>query len=148
LLRQNPTFSGLSPTRLGGLVGELRIECLESISAAILWSKLRAQNLDLALREGWPLEGLPHCGDLNIETLFDDGLPVAAGHQSRWARRRKIDFAELAEEKRILTSGDTWNYQVIANAFATESRHENSYCAPTRQSRVRRNLRATNVLPG
>ncbi len=36
--------------------------------------------------------------DLNVETLFDDPLVVVAGKQTRWARRRKIDFAELADE--------------------------------------------------
>jgi len=35
--------------------------------------------------------------DLNVEVLFDDHLVVATGMRSRWARRRKIDLAELVK---------------------------------------------------
>jgi len=41
--------------------------------------------------------------DLNVQTLFEDELVVAAGLQTRWARRRKIDIAELA--------GERWSWQ-------------------------------------
>jgi DNA-binding transcriptional LysR family regulator len=125
-------------------VGELRIGCPESISAAILppiierfdrqypqvvldvdtvntlsfAQRLRERNLDLVLaRGGWPLEDPHHVGDLNIETLFEDELVIVVGRQSPWARRRTIDIAELSDERWILTSGDRWNYQVIAEAF-------------------------------
>ena len=35
----------------------------------------------------------------------------------RWAKRRKIDFAELAEESWLLPRTDSWNYICIADAF-------------------------------
>ncbi len=39
---------------------------------------------------------------LDFQFLFDDPSVVAAGMQSRWARRRRIDFAELLEESWVL----------------------------------------------
>lgn len=125
-------------------VGEIRIGCPESISAAILQSiverfvgqhaavvldvdtvntlsfakKLRDRELDLVLaRGGWPLESPELVTDFNVETLYDDELAVVVGRQSPWARRRKVDIAELHGEQWILTSGDRWNYQVISAAF-------------------------------
>jgi DNA-binding transcriptional LysR family regulator len=125
-------------------VGEVRIGCPESISAAILQpvcetfirqyprivldvdtvntlsfaQKLRSRNLDIVLaRGGWPLEDAHLVTDFDVETLYDDELVIAAGKNSSWAGRRKIDIAELRGERWILTSADRWNYQVIATAF-------------------------------
>jgi DNA-binding transcriptional LysR family regulator len=57
--------------------------------------------------------------DLNVEFLFDDPLVVAAGTQSRWASRRKIDLAELIDESWILTPSNTWNHMGMEDAFRT-----------------------------
>jgi DNA-binding transcriptional LysR family regulator len=56
---------------------------------------------------------------LDVELLFNDPLAVAAGMNHRWASRRKIDFAELAEETWLLPRADSWNYICIAEAFRT-----------------------------
>jgi DNA-binding transcriptional LysR family regulator len=128
-------------------VGEVRIGCPESISAAILQpicevftqqyprvvldvdtvntlsfaQKLRDRHLDVVLaRGGWPLEEEQLVTDFNVETLYDDELVIAAGSRSQWARRRKINISELGSERWILTSGDRLNYQVIASAFQAE----------------------------
>jgi DNA-binding transcriptional LysR family regulator len=125
-------------------VGEIRIGCPESISAAFMQSiceiftqqyprvvldvdtvntlsfaqKLRDRNLDVVLaRGGWPLEDEQLLSDFNVETLYDDELVIAASCRSPWARRRKVDISELRDEQWILTSGDRLNYQVITNAF-------------------------------
>jgi len=126
-------------------VGEVRIGCPESISAAILQpiveeftrkyprvvldldtvdnlsvvQKLRERQLDLVLaRDGWPLDNPELVTDLNVETLCEDELVVAVDSRSPWARRRRIDIAELRDENWILTSEDRLNYQVIAKTFA------------------------------
>jgi DNA-binding transcriptional LysR family regulator len=98
-------------------VGELRIGCPESISSAILpqviqryyrqyphvtlqvqevvtptlrLPELRERKLDLVLARLVNPVGTDLFGDdLDIETLFHDQLVVAAGAQSRWARRRR-----------------------------------------------------------
>jgi DNA-binding transcriptional LysR family regulator len=125
-------------------VGELRIMCDESIAAATLpliihrfmrdhpgavldvepmdrfayVAKLRDRAFDLVLtRRPQPdLENDPR-GELKADVLFEDELVVAAGKHTRWARRRKIDVAELADEPWILTAPGTWNYDVVAQAF-------------------------------
>src|SRR6267143_4406943 len=125
-------------------VGELRIGCPESISAAILQpiveqfteqyprvvldvdtvntlsfpQKLRERSLDVVLaRGGWPLEEPQLVSDFKVETLFEDELVIAVGRRSPWANRRKVDIAALHEERWILTSSDMWNYRIIAKAF-------------------------------
>jgi DNA-binding transcriptional LysR family regulator len=55
--------------------------------------------------------------DLNIEVLFDDHLVVASGMRSQWARRRKIDLAELANEPWILAAPGSGPYRIISEAF-------------------------------
>jgi DNA-binding transcriptional LysR family regulator len=58
--------------------------------------------------------------ELNVEILFDDRLVLAAGIGSRWARRRKIDIAELINEPWILPAPGTWNYERVAEAFRSQ----------------------------
>src|SRR5215470_3650317 len=41
--------------------------------------------------------------DLTVEILYDDQLIVAAWAHSKWARRRKIDLAELIDEPWVMT---------------------------------------------
>jgi DNA-binding transcriptional LysR family regulator len=55
--------------------------------------------------------------DVKVDFLFNDKLVVAAGINSRWARRRKIDLAELVDEPWLLPSTDTWNYSSLVEAF-------------------------------
>jgi DNA-binding transcriptional LysR family regulator len=75
-------------------------------------TKLRDRSLDFVLQRlrGRPLADDPFFDDLNVEMLFDDELVVVVGAQSRWARRRKIDLAELADEPWILAVPGSWNY--------------------------------------
>jgi DNA-binding transcriptional LysR family regulator len=125
--------------------GEVRIGCAPRLSAAIIpqiverfsqayprvvlhinevppltpeLSGLRDRKYDLVLgRLVAPLAQDAFGDDVNVETLFADRLVVAAGMQSRWARRRTIDLAELIDERWILTAPDTWNYLGLAEAF-------------------------------
>jgi DNA-binding transcriptional LysR family regulator len=54
--------------------------------------------------------------ELHVEILFNDQLVVAAGGQSRWAGRRKIDLSELITEPWILSAPNSWNYIELAEA--------------------------------
>ena len=125
-------------------VGELKIGCPETVAAilppvfeyihrhhpgvvfhvsevatpALDLPRLRDRTLDLAvLRTRWPLPGQPLVDDLNVEELFDDETVVIAGIESRWARRRKIELADLADAKWILPPADTTNSYVVMEAF-------------------------------
>ena len=125
--------------------GEIRIGCVESLSATIVpqialrfsqqyprvvvsVDDLTAPAIDLpGLRERkydcllvrlvTPLPDYPLADDLNAELLFDDRLVVAAGINSRWARRRKIELAELVDEPWILAPPGSWHHVCVAEAF-------------------------------
>jgi len=124
--------------------GELRIGCAEAITAILtpilepFFQKyprvvvhmdpshnlgpqlpaLRDRRCDLILRHlaTLLLDDLP-VDDLNVEILFNDHLVVAAGMRSPWARRRKVDLADLINEPWILSAPDSWNYRIISEAF-------------------------------
>ena len=87
-------------------------------SPAVKFSSLRDRTYDLVLaRSTTPItEDMP-VDEVNIEHLFDDPLVIVAGINSRWARRRKIDLAELIDEPWILSSPGGWSYERVAEAF-------------------------------
>ena len=122
--------------------GELKIGCPGSVAAAILptaierfsrryprvvlnfdevpapstdFPGLRERKYDLVLARIAP--PLIEEEDLNVEILFQDPLVVAADMHSRWARRRKIDLAELLDAPWILTAPHSWVYLSVAEAF-------------------------------
>src|SRR3984957_16784031 len=122
-------------------VGELRIGCPESFAASVLPTVIRRfcehyPNVTLSVNESpaahWPelrerridlvIERLPRplgreADDLNIEALFNDEVAIAAGLDSRWAGRGKIDIRELVDEPWILLPADSWNYMMVAQAY-------------------------------
>ena len=55
--------------------------------------------------------------DLQAEVLFDDELVIAAGSNTRWARRRNIDLAELVNEPWILPPPGTWYHAFVSKLF-------------------------------
>jgi DNA-binding transcriptional LysR family regulator len=61
----------------------------------------------------------PNEKDLEVETLFQEGFVVVAGVGNPWARRRKIQLAELAEEPWLLPMRDSVIGSLIAGAFRT-----------------------------
>jgi DNA-binding transcriptional LysR family regulator len=126
-------------------VGEVRIGCPESISGALLPSlvqqfcldyprivlrvdpiptptlelpDLHARKLDLVVsRLSVPHEQDPFGNDLDVEILFDDQPVVAAGANSRWARRRKIDLSELVDEPWVATPRETLTTIAMEQVF-------------------------------
>jgi DNA-binding transcriptional LysR family regulator len=85
---------------------------------AIDVSGLRDRKLDLIFgRSMMPVMDTA-MADLTIESLFHDQLVIAAGRRNRWARRGKIDLAELVDEPWVLPPADSWNYRGLAEAFA------------------------------
>jgi len=52
-----------------------------------------------------------------VETMFHDSYVVAAGKQNPWARRRKIELADLLNERWTLLPVDTLPGSLMAEAF-------------------------------
>jgi len=127
--------------------GKLRIGCTESLATTILpqiisrFSQqyprvtvhfddvgaratemlgpgLREREFDCVLqRIVLPLPVEPLTDDVNAEVLFDDELVVAAGSNTRWARRRNVDLAELIDEPWILPPPGTWYHAFVSRLF-------------------------------
>ena len=148
-------------------VGEVHIGCDESIAAATLprilerfarqypGVVLNVEDLDLRnyppnvrelgfdlvlTRLQGPGEETNPFDDLNVEVLFEDQLVVAAGAQSRWAHRRKVDIADLANEPWILSGPNRWNYRVVAEAFRMRGASMPKVCLKTLSVHLRSNL--------
>lgn len=126
-------------------VGELRVGCVETISATLVprillrfsqqyprvivtlddWTApavelpgLRDRKYDLIMvRLVAPLTDQPLAEDVKVECLFNDRLVVAVGKHSPWARRKRVDIAELIDEPWILAPPGTWNHSRLAEAF-------------------------------
>jgi DNA-binding transcriptional LysR family regulator len=82
--------------------------------------------------------------DFNVEILFNDRLVVAAGMNSRWSRRRKVDLSDLIDETWILSAKDSWSYRTISEAF-----HARGLAIPrTRVVTFSAHLRADMVASG
>lgn len=123
--------------------GELWIGCIESIAASMLPPIMRRflhrfprvavhvsrltsptlklrdlcdRNLDLVLARNVK-DTLTEGHDMNVEPLFDDRVAVVAGANSRWARRRKLDLADLTGEPWVVTPPDCWTNLSLMEAF-------------------------------
>ena len=127
--------------------GELTIGCPESIAASILpeiirrfsrqypralmrvedvaspslvGTALQERRCDLVFARIASMDVPKLTDDLTVEYLFDDELIIAAGANSRWARRRKVELSEIADEPWILMAPHTYNYLRIKDAFAAK----------------------------
>jgi DNA-binding transcriptional LysR family regulator len=72
---------------------------LVTAQADSLYRELSERNVDLLIAARW---GSPIDERFEFESLFEDRFVVAASAQSRWARRRKIELAELVNEPWVL----------------------------------------------
>src|SRR5262245_22511380 len=91
----------------------LRIEHLPAPTGEL--PELHARQLDVALTRA----AVPHQfgDDCNVEVLFDDPAVVAAGANSRWARRRKIELADLVDAAWVGTPRETPPTTLLEQAF-------------------------------
>ena len=130
--------------------GELRIGCPESISAGFLVRiverlseryprmKLSVQQLvtpsleipqlekrevDLVLARLWPsaIESRLRNG-VRVEMLFNDGFSIAVDSRHPLARRRKINFADLMQERWVVPALDSPSTIALANVFRANGR--------------------------
>jgi DNA-binding transcriptional LysR family regulator len=122
----------------------LRLEILGAIGAAPELPSLHQRVIDLAiLRLSTPLADHRALEELHPEILFNDQLVVAAGRHSDWARRRKIDLAELITQPWILSGPNTWNNIELAHACRTRGIDMPKISLETSSNAIRVSLLAT-----
>jgi DNA-binding transcriptional LysR family regulator len=80
---------------------------------------------------------------LDFEYLFDDLYVVAAGAQSPWVRRRKVELAELINESWVLPPPGSVIASVVMEAFGAKGLNYPRTTVVTESSEVRTSLLAT-----
>jgi DNA-binding transcriptional LysR family regulator len=112
-----PMAAGLVPAvvdRLSRQYPRLVINVLQAATTPLQYSALRERKVDLIL--GRMVTAIPD-DDLNLEILFMDPFRVVAGANNRWARRRKVVLADLAEEAWTLPQRDGWIGPAVVEAL-------------------------------
>jgi DNA-binding transcriptional LysR family regulator len=90
------------------------VHILTTQPATLEFRELRERKVDLLLgRISTPLMD----DDIDVEVLFEDRLFVVTGVHNRWTRRKKIELAELMNERWLLLPADNVLSSLIAQAF-------------------------------
>src|SRR5215467_6203437 len=89
-----------------------RLILSQTSAGSVDFHELRKRRVDLIL--GHILEPF-ESDEMSAEILFRERTCVVAGKDSKWARRRKIDLAELVEEPWLLVpSNSVWHASIEA----------------------------------
>jgi DNA-binding transcriptional LysR family regulator len=108
--------------------------------AAVLYRELRERNVDLVIARMFS----PFAGeDIETETLYQDQMVVVAATTNPWTRRRKVEFAELANELWALLPPDTRLGSVILGAFVANGVKAPRVTVTTSSGHLRETLLAT-----
>jgi DNA-binding transcriptional LysR family regulator len=90
-------------------------------SPAAEFSRIRDRTYDLILLRWLPQHHAEQSwDDLNVEYLFDDPLVVATAPHNRLARRRRVEFSDVAGAPWLLPA-DTWTHALLVEAFRERS---------------------------
>jgi DNA-binding transcriptional LysR family regulator len=90
------------------------VHILTTQPATLEFRELRERKVDLLLgRISTPLMD----DDIDVEVLFEDRLFVVTGVHNRWTGRKKIELAELMNERWLLLPADNVLSSLIAQAF-------------------------------
>jgi DNA-binding transcriptional LysR family regulator len=112
-----PMSWGIVPTvieRLVRLYPRLTFHVTQGDPATLRYRELSARKIELALgRVAGPIPG----EDVDAEILFNERAFVVAGMQSPWARRRKIELAELVNEPWTIPPPDSVAGSLLLEAF-------------------------------
>jgi DNA-binding transcriptional LysR family regulator len=77
---------------------------------------LRERRYDCVLMAG-KFQDKVAADDLRVEILYDDSQTVTAWAHSKWARRRKIDLAELIDEPWVGVGPSSWSRPFTEKLF-------------------------------
>jgi molybdate transport repressor ModE-like protein len=74
----------------------VRLDVVQTVMNTLHYRELRERSIDLLLgRIPTPFEE----DDLEADVIYNDGVAVIASRQSKWARSRKLELADLAGER-------------------------------------------------
>ncbi len=110
----------LAPTFVPAVIDRLSLRYprmafhLLAMQTDLLLQGLRERNVDVLITQKFDPVDDEH---MNFDFLFDDSYVVVAGRQSRWARRRHVDLAELVNEPWLLPPPDSVFGLVFRQAF-------------------------------
>lgn len=148
--------------------GELRIGCPESLAAGFLvavlerflkdhprvrfhvvpvrqptveFPELAERQIDLVFARlaKEPVQGRL-TDEVNAEVLFHDRYTLVVGENSKWARRRRVELADLVDEPWIMTPLDALGDSFLAGAFAARGLQPPSLVVTTFSIHLRNNL--------
>ncbi len=90
---------------------------LTTANSDVLYNELTERNVDLLVARRF---GSLADERLQFELLFADSFVVVTGAQSRWARRRKIELADLINEPWVLrpVGSESVGAAIVTKAFA------------------------------
>ena len=155
--------------------GEVKIGCPESISAGFLpgvidllsqkyprvslvvasvdtptldFRELDNRKLDLVLARLATPDPKKVPAGYATEILFDDRLCIVTGENSPWARRRRVDIAELANQPWIMPPLDSPGASWIMEAFRERGAQFPERCVTTYSAHIRNNMLATGRFVG
>jgi len=146
--------------------GELRIACSDAMAAgpvltvieqltqryrrlvfhvvtgatATLYRELMERNVELVITRATEAVAKEL---INVGSLFEDNVVVAAGAQNRWARRRRIKLEELANELWTLPPYDSAMGAIVAEAFRARGLAAPAATVVMESANVRGRLAAT-----
>jgi DNA-binding transcriptional LysR family regulator len=93
---------------------QIMLSVAQAVFATMQYRELRERSVDLLLGRNYgPLAE----DDLESEVLFDDQPVIVSGRQSRWARSRRLELADLSQEQWILPPPDSLPGVSTADVF-------------------------------
>lgn len=155
--------------------GEVKIGCPESVAAGFLpavidllsqkyprvslvvasidtptldFRELGERKLDLVLARLATPDPKQLPAEYAAEILFDDRLCIVVGGSNRWARRRKVDIAELADEPWIIAPLDSPGTSWVVEGLRARGAALPQRCVTTYSAHLRNNLIATGRFVG
>jgi len=122
----------------------LNFEVTPLISPTFAFPELHQRKVDLILTHlPGPLSHNKLGDEVSSEIVFEDRLVVAAGTQSSWAHRRKIDVAELAGESWLIPPAGSWTWPFVGALFAPKGREMPRIKVATYSTPLLRSLAST-----
>jgi DNA-binding transcriptional LysR family regulator len=92
----------------------IRVNVAQAVMNAAHYRELRERTIDLLVGR---IPNPFNESDLEAKIAYDDQVVVVAGRQSKWARSRKLQLAELVAERWVLPPDDTMPGLLAAELF-------------------------------